>query len=60
MLTRKEHWHFLQNVKATPVEFQHALVMADIEKKKIRKVVRKSCIDRRISLLMDVKIWKCF
>ena len=42
-------------MKAIPGEFQHALVIAD--KRKIRKVVRKSCAEKRkISLLKDVKI----
>ena len=57
----KEHRHFIQNVKAMPGKFQHALVVADIDRKKIRKVVRKTCADRRkISLLKDVKISKLF
>ena len=48
-------------MKAIPGEFQHALVMADIDKRKIRKVVRKTCTERRkISLLKDVKIRKRF
>ena len=46
-------------MKAIPGEFQHALVIVDIDKKKIRKVVRKTCVERRkISLLKDVKIRK--
>ena len=41
--------------------FQHALVIADIDKKKIRKVVRKTCSGRKqISLLKDAKIGKWF
>ena len=40
MLIKKEHWQFLQNVKATPAEFLHAFVLTDIDKKKIRKVVK--------------------
>ena len=44
-----------------PSEFQHALVVADIDKKKIRNVVRKICTERRgISLLKDLKIRKRF
>ena len=44
-------------MKAIPGEFQHALVIADIDKRKIRKVVRKTCAERRkITLLKDVKI----
>ena len=49
----------MQNVKAIPGEFQHALVIADVDKKIIRNVVRKTCAERRkISLLKDVKIRK--
>ena len=44
-------------MKAIPGEFHHALVMADIDKKKIRKVVNKACDKRRkISMLNDVNI----
>ena len=47
----------MQNVKAIPGEFQHALVITDIDKKKIRKVVKKTCAEtRKIILLKDVKI----
>ena len=50
---------FMQNVKAIPGEFQHTLVIADIHKRKIRKVVRKTCAERRkISLLKAVMIRK--
>ena len=46
-------------MKAIPGESQHALVIADIDKKKIRKVVRNTCAERRkITLLKDVKIRK--
>ena len=49
----------MQNVKAILGEFQHSLTIADIEKKKIMSVVRKTCTERRkISLLKDVKIRK--
>ena len=44
---KNEHWQFIQNVKANPGEFQHALVIADIDKWKTRKVVRKTCAERR-------------
>ena len=54
VLTNKEHRQFIQNVKAIPGEFQHALVIADIAKKKIRKLVRRTCAKRRrISLLRE-------
>ena len=34
-------------------------VVADIDKKKVRNVVRKTCTERRmICLLKHVKIWK--
>ena len=43
--------------KAIPVEILHALVVVDMDKKKIRNVVRKICIERRkISWLKDLKI----
>ena len=36
-------------------------MIADIDKRKIRKVVRNKCAERRkITLLKDVKIRKCF
>ena len=61
VLIQKEHWRFILNVKATPGEFQHALVIADIDKRKIRKVVRKAYAERRkISFLNDIKIRKLF
>ena len=48
-------------MKAIPGEFQHKLVIADVDKKKITKVVKKTCAERRkISLLRDVKIMKRF
>ena len=61
VLTKKECQWFMQHVKAIPVEFQHALVIADIDKRKIWKVARKTCAERRkITLLKDVKIRKRF
>ena len=46
-------------MKAISGEVQHALVIADIYKKKIRNVVRKSHIERsEISLMEDEKISK--
>ena len=46
---------------AIPGEFQDALVVADIDKNKIRNVMRKTCTERRkISLLKDVEIRKSF
>ena len=56
--SKKENRRFIQNVKIMTVDFQHALVIANIDKK-IRKVVRKTCAERRkITLLKDVKIRK--
>ena len=47
-------------MKAIFGEFQHALVVVDIDKK-IRNAVRKTCTKRRkIFLLQDVKIGKRF
>ena len=34
-------------MKAIPGEFQHALVIVDIDKRKIMNVVRKTCAERR-------------
>ena len=61
MLIKKQNGQIIRNVKAIPGEFQHALVIADIDKRKIRKVVRKTCEERRkTSLLKDVKFRKRF
>ena len=32
-------------MKTVPVEFQHTLVLADVDKKKIRKVLRMTSIE---------------
>ena len=59
MLIKKEHRRFIQNVKAFPGEF--SLVVAYIDKKKIRNAVRKTCTERRkVGLLKDLKIRKRF
>ena len=48
-------------MKAIPGEFQHLLVVADIDNMEIRKVVKKTCTEsRKISLLKDVNIRKRF
>ena len=61
VLIKKEHRLFIQNVKAIPGEFQHALVATDIDKRKIRNVVKKMHTERRnICLLKDVKISRRF
>ena len=46
VLMKIQHRRFIQNVKAIPGEYQHSLVVADIDKKKVRNVFRKTCIDR--------------
>ena len=46
-------------MKAISDEFQHVLVVEDIDKNKMRCVVRKTFAERKkISLLKDVKIRK--
>ena len=61
VLIKKENRLFMPNVKAIPGELLHALMIADIDNKKIRKVVKKTCAERRkISLQKDVKIRKRF
>ena len=50
---RKEHRRLIRYVKAIPGKFQHALVVADIDKKKIMNVVRKTYTERRMCLLND-------
>ena len=48
-------------MKAIPGEFQHVLVVVDIDMRIIRNVVRKTCTERRkINLLKDLKIRKRF
>ena len=60
-IMKKERRRSMRNVKAIPMKFQHALVIADIDKKKISKVVKKTRAWRiKISLLKDVKIRKRF
>ena len=46
VLIEKEYQGFIQSVKAIPGEFQHALVVEDANKKKIRKVVKSTCAER--------------
>ena len=51
----------MRSVKTIPGEFQHVLVIADIDGKKIRKVVRETCAERRkTGLQKDMKIRKRF
>ena len=48
-------------MRAIRGKFRHPLVIADIDKRKIRKVVRKTCAQRRkVTLLKDVKMRKRF
>ena len=59
MLIKKEHKPLKGHVKAIPGELQHALLVADVDKKKIRKVERKTGTEReKISLLKDAMIRK--
>ena len=46
VLIKKQHWWFTQNVKAILGEFQHALVVGDIGRKKIRNAIRKTHAER--------------
>ena len=58
-LMKIDHQQFMQNEKTIPGEFQHALVVAYIDKMKIRNAVRKTCAEgRKITLLKDVMISK--
>ena len=43
----KKHHQFIWIVKAIPGEFHHALLVADIDTKKIRNIVKKTCAVRR-------------
>ena len=52
VLIKKEHRRFIQNEKAIHGELQHALVATDIDKKKIRKVEKKTCAERRKTSLL--------
>ena len=42
---------YLRDVKVIPGELQHRLVLVDLVKRKVRKVVRKEAFERR-------KVWK--
>ena len=57
VLIKKKHRRSMRNATAIPGEYQHALTVAGIDKKKIRNVVRKICTVRSmIGLQKDVKI----
>ena len=51
VLVGKESRKYLRDVKVIPSELQHRLVVTDLVKKKVKKVVRKKAIERR-------KVWK--
>ena len=58
VLIKKEHRRSIQNVKAILGEFQYAIVIADIDKKKIRKVVKKTFAERRKNIYIYIYIQK--
>ena len=58
MLVKRKHQPSIQNMKAIHGEIQHALVIADIDKKKIRKVVRKTCAERRMISLLKYEMMR--
>ena len=51
VLVGKGNRKFLRDVKVIPGEPQHRLVVTDLVKRKVKKVVRKEAIERR-------KVWK--
>ena len=51
VLVGKGNRKYLRDVKFIPAELQHRLVVTDLVKKKVKKVVRKEAIERR-------KVWK--
>ena len=57
VFVKKQHPRFMQDVKAIPGWFLHSLMVANIDKKKVRNVVRKTCtVRQKISLLKDWKV----
>ena len=51
---KKQHQWPIQNVKVNPGEFQHSLMVAEIDTK-IKNVIRKTCTERRkLNLLKDL------
>ena len=44
---------YLRNVKVIPGEFQHRLVVTDLVKKKMKKVVRNEAIERKKVLKLN-------
>ena len=51
VLLGKGNRKYLRDVKVIPGELQHRLVVTDLVKKKVKKLVRKKAIERR-------KVWK--
>ena len=51
ILVSKENKKFLKNVKAIPWELQHRLLIADVDKRKLNKVVKKESRVKRM-------VWK--
>ena len=51
VLVGKGNRKYLRDVKVIPGELQHRLVVVDLVKKKVEKVVRKEAFERR-------KVWK--
>ena len=51
VLVGKASRKYLRDVKVIPGELQHRLVVVDLDKRKVRKVVRKETVQRR-------KVWK--
>ena len=51
VLVGKDSRKYLRDVKTIPGELQHRLVVADLDKKKLKKVVRKGAVERRM-------VWK--
>ena len=47
VLVRKGNRKYLRDVKVIPGELQHRLMVVDLVKKKVKKVVRKEAIERR-------------
>ena len=47
VLIKKEHRHFIQNVKAISEEFQHELLIANIGKNKIMNAMKKICREKK-------------
>ena len=57
VLVKKEHRRFIQNVNEITVEL---LVVADIDRKIIRNVLKKTCADRKKVSLPKDRIRKLF